>query len=164
MYKRQPDVTCPASSCALPGATRLWWHAVRNSPEDEAAVNKAFPFEDYPDENAAAQDLKRYHEEHLRLHGIKLGRGGFAVKDLHKQYPLHFTHGCTVYKGGVDAALVPFGVHEASAHQVMRIGWEHKQSSRAKLIFQLQHPDRPQVRPKVPELTLHEHKHTASAS
>lgn len=125
----------PASSGLLP-----WWRAARKSREDEAKAETAFPFWEYPDENAAAEELRLYHEEHLRLYGIKLGRGGFAVKDMHKLHPLCFRHGEKVYKGGVDAALVPYGVNVGSAHQLMRIGWEHRQSGKAKLCYRQHHP------------------------
>lgn len=150
MSHRQPDVMFPASSGLLPDAKNLG-RAARESPEDEAKAETAFPFWEYPDENAAAEELRLYHEEHLRLYGVHLGRGGFAVKDMHNLHPLRFRHGETVYKGGVDAALVPFGVNVGSAHQLMRIGWEHKQSGRAKLSYRLHHPQAAHVRPRSPD-------------
>ena len=82
---------------------------------------------------------------------------------MHKLHPLRFRHGNKVYKGGVDAALVPFGVNVGSAHQLMRIGWEHKQSGKAKLCYQLHHPEAAHVRPDFTRLTIHEYIHTASA-
>ena len=39
-------------------------------------------------ENAAAGDLAKEHTEHLRACGVTMGRGGFAVKDLHNQNDL----------------------------------------------------------------------------
>ena len=47
-----------------------------------------FPFWDYFNENAAAADLAKEHREHLQACGVKMGRGGFDVMDLHDQNDL----------------------------------------------------------------------------
>ena len=44
-----------------------------------------FPFWNYGNENAAAGDLAKEHREQLQACGVEMGRGGFAVKDLHSQ-------------------------------------------------------------------------------
>ncbi|KAK9787008.1 hypothetical protein WJX73_000191 [Symbiochloris irregularis] len=88
-----------------------------DNPEDEQRAAKAFPFENFPDEHAAASDLAEHHQRHLHLHGVCFGRGGFAIEDVHKAHPLALTHGRQSLRGGVHCALVPFGVANPAAHQ-----------------------------------------------
>lgn len=47
-----------------------------------------FPFWEYGNENAAAEDLAMEHKQHLQTCGVRMGRGGFAVEDLHNQNAL----------------------------------------------------------------------------
>ena len=44
-----------------------------------------FPFWNYGDEKAAAGDLAREHKKHLQACGVRMGRGGFGVLDLHDE-------------------------------------------------------------------------------
>jgi hypothetical protein len=47
-----------------------------------------FPFWKYTDENSASADFTEYHKRQLEIMGIKMGRGGFDVKDLHNKKDL----------------------------------------------------------------------------
>ena len=50
------------------------------------------------------------------------------------------------YRGGVDGGVVPYAIQPASTEKVLRIGFEHKQSTADKATFHMNHPDVSQVR------------------
>ena len=50
------------------------------------------------------------------------------------------------YSGGVDGGVVPYAVQATSAAKLLRIGFEHKQSTADKDTFRRNHPDVLQVR------------------
>ena len=110
-------------------------------PAANAEADKVFPFERYANENAAASAFVEYHKNHLLLYGIKLGRGGYAIYDLHTQRSLTIHHQGKTFHGGVDAAVVPYGVATSTSYKVMRIIFEHKQSGKAKQMWRDANPD-----------------------
>ena len=64
-----------------------------------------------------------------------MGRSGYQVHDLHKVPLYHVQIGSKRYSGGVDGGVVPYAVRAASAAKLLRIGFEHKQSTQDKATF-----------------------------
>ena len=85
-----------------------------------------FDWSRYDNENLAAEPLVDHHKLQLAKFGLKIGKGGYSVLDLHKKKEL-----CKVelqkmvYRGGVDAAVVPHSVAEESAGGMLRAAFEH---------------------------------------
>jgi hypothetical protein len=105
-----------------------------------------FHYEEYRDENAGTPDFVKYHAEALKRAGVKIGvRGGYEVLDLHKHILLEFTFSGKKYKGGVDAAIVPYAIRGFSAGHTMRGAFEHKQSDKAKDEYLTAHPEEKKV-------------------
>ena len=100
-----------------------------------------FPYEKYATEDQGTPDFVMYHHKQLQLLGVKLGQGGFKVMDLHNEKTYKLQHGNVLYKGGVDAGVVPFGTGQASALQLLRTLFEHKQSAAAKQAYRDSHPE-----------------------
>ena len=75
-----------------------------------------------------------------------MGRGGYQVHDLHRVPLYHIQIGSKRYKGGVDGGVVPYAVRAASAAKLLRIGFEHKQSTQDKATFRMNNPQVAQVR------------------
>jgi hypothetical protein len=75
----------------------------------------------------------------LRRAGVSLGPEGFQVVDLHSNKELlSLKYQQVIYKGGVDAAVVPYGVGKDSVGLVLRVSWEHKQSGKAKIAYAIE--------------------------
>lgn len=95
-----------------------------------------FPYEKFASEDEGTPEFVEYHSRQLKRLGVSIGRDGFKLVDLHQErgsYKLH--HNDVVFSGGVDAGVVPYGTGVASAWQLMRAVFEHKQSPEAKQAF-----------------------------
>ena len=75
-----------------------------------------------------------------------MGRNGYEVHDLHSQPLYRVQIGDTVYSGGVDGGVVPYSVDAESAAMLLRVGFEHKQSTADKAAFCRNNPHLKQVR------------------
>ena len=112
----------------------------------DAAEIPIFDFSKFKDEDAAAQELTKYHEEQLRACGLPMSRrNGYTVHDLHKQELYSVQIGQQRCTGGVAAGVLPYAVRPGSAAKLLRIGFLHKQSTDDKAAFLLNNPDPEQV-------------------
>ncbi|KAL0033397.1 hypothetical protein WJX77_007533 [Trebouxia sp. C0004] len=100
-----------------------------------------FDFSKFVNEDAAASTFVEYHKEQLQSCGVRMGRSGYAVHDLHKAPLYNVQIGGRRYEGGVDGGMVPYTVQAASATKLLRIGFEHKQPTEDKATFRLNNPD-----------------------
>ena len=101
-----------------------------------------FDYSQWPAENIASTALIEHHKQQLAKFGVQLGRGGYAVLDLHSEQSLFKVQvGCKIYKGGVDAGVVPYGTRRGSAARMLRAAWEHKQGAADKGDYALSHPE-----------------------
>lgn len=124
----------------------MWCAELGDAAAAAAAVE--FPFHEYADKNSAIAALMEYHRKHLELYGVPFGRDGFVIRDMHTLSLLAFTHRGTRYRGGVDCALVPWGVLNPSTYHLIRVAWEHRPSDAAKAAYHAAHPEAPTpVRP-----------------
>ena len=105
-----------------------------------------FDFSQFVDEDAGTPSFVEYHKKQLQACGVCMGRSGYKVLDLHKTPMYHVQIGSNQYSGGVDGGVVPYAVRAASAAKLLRIGFEHKQSTADKATFRMNHPDVLQVR------------------
>ncbi|KAL3142200.1 hypothetical protein ABBQ38_002550 [Trebouxia sp. C0009 RCD-2024] len=107
-----------------------------------AADIPPFDFSKFNDEDAAAQEIMKYHDEQLRACGLPMGcRNGYKVHDLHKQKLYSVQIGQKRCTGGVDGGVLPYAVLPASAAKLLRIGFLHKQSTEDKAAYRLNNPD-----------------------
>ena len=88
-----------------------------------------FDYSQYPDEDTGTPDFVAYHAQQLQQCGVHVGPGGFRVHDLHKETLYHIEVDGKHYSGGVDGGLTPHAVMPSSAGSMLRIGFEHKQST-----------------------------------
>ena len=98
------------------------------------------------DENTGTPDFVKYHEKQLQACGVLMGCNGYEVHDLHSKSLYSVQIGDTVYSGGVDGGVVPYSVDAASAARLLRVGFEHKQSTSDKAAFRRNNPHMKQVR------------------
>jgi hypothetical protein len=105
-----------------------------------------FDFSQFVDEDAGTPSFVEYHHKKLQACGVRMGRSGYKVLDLYKTPMYHVEIGNKRYSGGVDGGVVPYAVRAASAAKLLRIGFEHKQSTADKATFRMNHPDVLQVR------------------
>lgn len=105
-----------------------------------------FDFSQFVDENAGTPSFVEYHHQQLQACGVRMGRSGYKVLDLHKTPMYNVEIGKKRYSGGVDGGVVPYAVRAASAAKLLRIGFEHKQSTADKATFRMNHSDVLQVR------------------
>ena len=105
-----------------------------------------FDFSQFVDEDAGTPSFVEYHRNQLQACGVRMGRSGYKVLDLHEDPMYHVEIGNKRYNGGVDGGVVPYAVRAASAAKLLRIGFEHKQSTADKATFRMNHPDLLQVR------------------
>ena len=108
-------------------------------------MNGTFDFPQFVDEDAGTPSFVEYHHQQLQACGVRVGRSGYKVLDLHKTPMYHVEIGNKRYSG-VDGGVVPYAVRAASAAKLLRIGFEHKQSTADKATFQMNRPDVLQVR------------------
>ncbi|DBA84462.1 TPA: hypothetical protein ACH3X1_006089 [Trebouxia sp. C0004] len=102
---------------------------------------ETFDFSQFVDEDAGTPSFVEYHKKQLQACGVRMGRSGYKVLDLHKTPMYHVEIGNKRYSGGVDGGVVPYAVRAASAAKLLRIGFEHKQSTADKATFRMNHPD-----------------------
>lgn len=106
---------------------------------------KPFDFSKYLDENTGTPDFVKYHKEQLEAYGVPFRLNGYDIHDLHARSLYHVQVGDTTYSGGVDGGVVPYAVNAESAAMMLRVGFEHKQSIKAKAAFQENNPQFKQV-------------------
>ena len=111
----------------------------------DAANTSPFDFSQFVNEDAGTPSFVEYHEQQLQICGVRMGRGGYQVHDLHKETLYNVQIGGKRYRGGVDGGVVPYPVRTASAARLLRIGFEHKQSTEDKATFRLNNPNVIQV-------------------
>lgn len=104
-----------------------------------------FDFSQHVDEDAGTPSFVEYHQKQLQICGVRMGRSGYQVHDLHKTKLYHLQIGGKRYSGGVDGGVVPYAVRAASAAKLLRIGFEHKQSTEDKATFRANNPHLSQV-------------------
>ncbi|KAL3147718.1 hypothetical protein ABBQ32_002461 [Trebouxia sp. C0010 RCD-2024] len=111
--------------------------------ETPAGVNDidTFDFSQFVNEDAGTPSFVEYHHNQLQACGVRMGRSGYKVLDLHKTPMYHVEIGNNRYSGGVDGGVVPYAVRAGSAAELLRIGFEHKQSTADKATFRMNHPD-----------------------
>ncbi|DBA72461.1 TPA: hypothetical protein ACH3X2_010484 [Trebouxia sp. C0005] len=100
-----------------------------------------FDFSQFVDEDAGTPSFVEYHHQQLQACGVHMGRSGYKVLDLHKTPMYHVEIGKKRYSGGVDGGVVPYAVRAASAAKLLRIDFEHKQSTADKATFRMNHSD-----------------------
>lgn len=96
-------------------------------------------------EDAGAPDFVAYHEKQLQSCGVRMGRSGYQMHDLHKAPLYRIQVGDKRYTGGLDGGVVPYAVRAASAAKLLRTGFEHKQSTADKATFRMNNPQVSQV-------------------
>ena len=121
------------------------WHYAHCDVAGVSDIN-TFDFSRFVDEDAGTPSFVEYHHNQLQACGVRMGRSGYKVLDLHKTPMYHVEIGNKRYSGGVDGGVVPYAVRAASAAKLLRIGFEHKQSTADKATFRMNHPDVLQVR------------------
>ncbi len=128
-------------------ATTFAFYAVEHVC-DTAGVSDIDPFDfsQFVNEDAGTPSFVEYHQKQLQSCGVHMGRNGYSVLDLHDTPMYEMQLGNKRYSGGVDGGVVPYAIMAASAAQVLRIGFVHKQSSADKATFQKNNPDMLQVR------------------
>ncbi|KAK9824895.1 hypothetical protein WJX74_004024 [Apatococcus lobatus] len=104
-------------------------------------VIQPFTYEKYATEDLGTPDFVAYHQKQLQLLGVTFGQGGFKVMDLHGEKKYQLQHGNVLYKGGVDAGVVPYTKGQASALQLLRTLFQHRQSTAAKQAYRDSHPE-----------------------
>ena len=83
----------------------------------------------FPDEDTGTPDFVAYHAQQLRQCGVHIKPGGFIMHDLHKETLCCIEVDVKHYSGGVNAGLTPYGIMPSSAGSMLRIGFQHKQST-----------------------------------
>ena len=95
-----------------------------------------FDFSIYPDENSGTPDLLKHHQTHLQQLGVSFGKSCYAMYDFHQVKDMYnFSTTTTMYSGGIDGGVAPFGLMSRSASSQCRVGYEHKQSAGQKLDY-----------------------------
>lgn len=84
--------------------------------------------------------------EILQICGVNMGRNEYQVLNLRGEPMYQVQIGDKTYSVGVDGGVVPHAVRTASAADVLRIGFQHKQSTQDRAIFQTNNPNMSQVR------------------
>ena len=105
-----------------------------------------FDFSQFMDEDAGTPSFVKYHQKQLQSCGVRMGRSGYQVHDLHNTPMYHVQIGNKRYSGGVDGGVVPYAVRAASAAKLLGIGFEHKQYTADKATFRMNNPHVLQVR------------------
>ena len=98
-----------------------------------------FNYSQFPDEDTGTPHFVAYHAQQLQQCGVQIGPGGFRMHDLHKETLYHIEVDGKHYNGGVDAGLIPHGIMPSSAASMLRIAFEHKQSTVDKDQYRVQH-------------------------
>ena len=102
-------------------------------PGDSDITADDFKLSTYQNENDGASAFVDHHRVQLMKFGLIIGKGGYNVIDLHEKreiFKLELRK--TVYRGGVDAGVVPYSVAEESAGGMLRAAFEHKFPAAAK--------------------------------
>ena len=105
-----------------------------------------FDYSEFETEDEGTPKFLEYHQRQLDACGVRMGRSGYQVHDLHEATLYHVQIGDKKYSGGIDGGVLPFAVRAASATNMLRIGFEHKQSTEDKATFQIKYPHVAQVR------------------
>ena len=120
------------------------WHQPHCGVAGVSDIN-TFDFSQFVDEDAGTPSFVEYHHNQLQACGVRMGRSGYQVLDLHEDPMYQVEIGNKRYNGGVDGGVVPYAVLAGSAANLLRIGFVHKQSTADKATFRLNHPDVLQV-------------------
>jgi hypothetical protein len=100
----------------------------------------SFDMASYPNEDEASEPFLFFIQSSLSKQGTKFGPGGFKMLDLHKQPNLYqLTFEDRVYRGGLDGAIVPFGVSAIMPEGQLRCAIEVKLSSKHKAEYKQRH-------------------------
>ena len=95
-----------------------------------------FDYSIYPDENSGTPDLLEHHQKQLHRLGVSFGKSSYAMYDFHLVKDMYnFSTSTTMYSGGIDGGVAPFGLMSRSATSQCRVGYEHKQSAGQKLAY-----------------------------
>ena len=105
------------------------------------------------DENTGTPDFVKYHKKQLQACGVLMGRNGYDVHDLHSAPLYKVQIGNRVYSGGVDGGVLPYSVMAESAATLLRVGFEHRQSTADKAAFRRNNPHLKQVREQLEPLS-----------
>ena len=82
----------------------------------------------------------KYHKKQLQACGVHFGLNGYEAHDLHTKPLYRVQIGDTTYSGGVDGGVLPYSVDTESAAMLLRVGFEHKQSTKDKAAFRKSNP------------------------
>jgi hypothetical protein len=84
------------------------------------------------DENAGLPDARDHIEAQLGKFGVRIGRGGYKIKDVHKEKTLLDVDDPKVahISGGTDVAMVPFKTADAGIPQECSVLFELKTSEK----------------------------------
>lgn len=73
--------------------------------------HSGFPMEDYHDESSATKPFVRWLEDQLKEQHVPIGvPDGFKVVDMRSGEKLELIYDGVVYRGSLDAGIVPLGV------------------------------------------------------
>ena len=118
------------SSClGLLYASVLHWLNINGYSATGLQDFDPFDYLQFPDEDTGTPAFLDYHTQQLRQCGVHIGLGGFKVHDLRTETLYHIEVDGKKYSGGVDGGLTPHSIMPSSAGSVLRIGFEHKQST-----------------------------------
>jgi hypothetical protein len=81
-------------------------------------------------------------QDRLKERHVPIGvEDGFKVVDLRSGEKLELTYDGVIYRGFLDAGVVPFGLAGYSCLRQLRVGVELKQTAAQKKMFRELHPD-----------------------
>ena len=84
-------------------------------------------------EDNGAGAFVEHHRAQLKKFGLTIGKDGYSVLDLHAKRQIYNVElPGMIYRGGVDAGVVPYNVAEESAGGMLRAAFEHKFPAAAK--------------------------------
>eukprot|EP00879_Flechtneria_rotunda_P009214 GHRR01009647.1.p1 GENE.GHRR01009647.1~~GHRR01009647.1.p1 ORF type:complete len:175 (+),score=59.74 GHRR01009647.1:514-1038(+) len=95
---------------------------------------------EYANENYTNAPSLQHIEASLQMNDTPLGRNGFKVVNLHTQNNIYELHlGGKVLRGGLDGAVIPYGVAKMAATKQLRCGVEIKHSEAHKAQYREKH-------------------------
>ena len=110
------------------------------------ACIEPFDYSEFETKDKGTPKFLEYHQKQLEACGARMGRSGYQVHDLRDTTLYHVQVGDKRHSGGIDGGVLPFAVRVASATNMLRIGFVHKQSTEDKAVFQTKYPHAAQVR------------------
>ena len=108
----------------------------------EAPECSSFDHSQFSSENNGTPQLLEHHQKQLTQFGVQFGRSCFEIHDVHTRRDLKLLlPSGTLYRGGLDGVVAPWGLTKAGAVTEMHIAYEHKQSAAQKRLYREAHPE-----------------------